>query len=31
VLGVYVTIVAVATTWVFGKPAVQARRSGGED
>jgi hypothetical protein len=29
VLGVYVTIVAVATTWVFGKQAVKTWRSGG--
>jgi hypothetical protein len=29
VLGVYVTIVGVATTWVFGKQAVKTWRSGG--
>jgi hypothetical protein len=28
VLGVYVTIVGVATTWVFGKQAVKTWRSG---
>jgi hypothetical protein len=29
VLGVYITIVGVATTWVFGKQAVKTWRSGG--